>query len=619
MAEIDTGLGWAAKDTWLVRNANITIASIRSTVGAVKLPVATNNAELLDHGLLAAKWYSSSAQTDRYVYVGTREGDDVVAFCSEGFSGNIVCFGGTTNQSMVYTCIYEPATGNIWLSGSAVTDGSPINNLYRTDTSYITGISTMQPMSGVPYYPTPTEGYNSVSFVNADFTKTAAGYSVACLAKWKTPNGTPIMSPILISSVTEYTDMDQPAETSYNLAKLNILRNGIRYYMSFFDITDNPAITTVLPVFDMSGPDDPKLTLAMLFANIAMLDNAAILELNPPDPYGEEGGGSGEEGGDGDTDPEDDPVTEETLPVPSVAGLGFSTIYVPTAADLYSLASYLWGGNLDLDTFLKLFSNPMDSILGLSAVPVQLSGTYEPIYLGGQLLQGVTMPRYTGRTAIKVDMGTTTISERWGSYLDYDPYTELSVYLPFIGIKNVKADDLMGKTVSLMYNIDILSGACVAYLRPAGGSPLYEWAGQCAMQIPITGANWDNIFSTAISTAVTLGGAMVAPASAPMLSGSVASAAVQAVAAKPRIERSGAVTGVTGFLGQLRPYIIRTIPEAYIPNEQNKYIGYPSYISANLGSVAGYNEIASIHLENIPATGDELTELESILKGGVIF
>lgn len=47
--------------------------------------------------------------------------------------------------------------------------------------------------------------------------------------------------------------------------------------------------------------------------------------------------------------------------------------------------------------------------------------------------------------------------------------------------------------------------------------------------------------------------------------------------------------------------------------------GYPSYITAKLGDLEGYTEIDSIHLENIGATESELSEIESILKGGVIF
>ena len=608
----DTGLGWFARTSWLVQNA-ITLATLTEITGGVVVPYSTSSgAEVDANGLYVHTYEYAGGDVDQKAVCVT-SGANVVAGRAPSGNGYQLKFAGDVQNAVVeiwnldrrgggsaqrlqrITLGYQWRPGLWVFSGPTYSMGS--NERINTD---------------IPVFNTEYDFFNQVAVQQMTFSKVTPGYAVATLAKWKTSAGVTITTPVLISSNSEFTDMET------NMPKLNIMLMGLRFYMSFFDVIGKDYQTS-LQSFDKSGQDDNPLTLEQVFHLIASGYYASINVYNSPDPYSEEGGASGEEGGDGDSDPEDNPVEEETLPIPSVTGLGFSTVYVPTAADLSALAQYLWGGNLDLNNFLRLFANPMDSILGLSAVPVVLSGTYEPIYLGGQLLQGITMPRYSGRTAVKVDMGTATISKRWGSYLDYDPYTEFAVYLPFIGIKNIKADDIMDKTISLMYNIDILSGACVAYIRTSGGSVLYEWAGQCAMQIPITGANWDNIFSTAISTAVTLGGAMAAPASAPMLAGSVASAAVQAVAAKPRVERSGAVTGVTGFLGQLRPYIIRTIPEAYIPADQNKFIGYPAYINVDLSNVSGYNEVDSIHLENVTATGTELEEIESILKGGVIF
>lgn len=631
MAQIDTGMGWNAKDTYLIYSAaeigQLTEAPHWDLPGYTlqEVPVAQPIAiDVVNNGLDMATWTFNRATYHEYV-AANKPGVLVAKF----YSG--------VNSSPAKTIYYLPDSSyQVYYQETENAYYYPLAVWTNPDSTQVSGDTVYyyyQQLTGwrwdagsltinVPVFPYNSsltgcvaDGYpHIVPGSSTPIYKDIDGYAAACSAIWLTQNNVKITTPILISSESGYTDMTC-ATSGYNIAKLNILYKGIRFYMAFFDIVEK-SITSQLPLVDLTGLG--TLRLEQVFKLIAQETYANIQVTDAPDPYEEQTDPSGEDGGEGE-DPEDDPVDEETLPLPAVVGLGFSTIYVPTQTDLYNLAAYLWGGNLDLDNFLKLFANPMDSILGLSAVPVVLSGTPEPIYLGGQQLQGITMPRYTGRTAIKVDMGTVTIKERWGAYLDYDPYTELSIYVPFIGIKNIKADDVMGKTIRLMYNIDILSGACVAYLRIEGGSVMYEWAGQCAEQIPITGANWDNIFSTAIGTAATLGGALFAPASAPVLSGAVASAAVQAVAAKPRIERSGAMNGITGFLGQLRPYVIRTIPEAYIPNDQNKFIGYPSYVSVNLGELSGYNEVASIHLENIPATGDELSELESILKGGAIF
>ena len=610
MAQMDTGLGWSAEESYL-----LSVAGQFGSMGIIggdsypnqPIPKLQTPADLLASGFHVAEsnrfnqYVGSDPDHDILVAVTSYSDNSIAILYISSSSGATAYTTSGTSVSELHLDIYDSTTGLYYARAGASWGNNP-----RPTTLIVYA----------PVFSSERNALDAVQVSSTDIYKLNSGYAVACFATWYTPAGAQITSPVLISTERENVTLSLDGSTVSTQITETIQYLGRIFYMSY-DLSLEGAPSGIVPVIDLTqfgaayASKVFKLIANASFANIQ-------LTAAPPDPYEEEGDPSEEDGGGGE-DPEDEPVEEETLPIPAVVGLGFSTIYVPTQTDLANLAGYLWGGNLDLDNFLKLFANPMDSILGLSAVPLVLSGTYEPIYLGGQLLQGITMPRYTGRTAVKVDMGTVTIGERWGAYLDYDPYTELSIYLPFVGIKNIKADDVMKKTIHLMYDIDILSGACIAYIRPEDGSVLYEWSGQCAMQIPITGANWDNIFRTAINTAATLGGALFAPASAPVLGGAVASAASQAIAAKPRIERSGAVNGITGFLGQLRPYIIRTIPEAYIPNDQNKFIGYPSYVSVNLGQLTGYNEIASIHLENIPATGDELSELESILKGGAIF
>ena len=67
------------------------------------------------------------------------------------------------------------------------------------------------------------------------------------------------------------------------------------------------------------------------------------------------------------------------------------------------------------------------------------------------------------------------------------------------------------------------------------------------------------------------------------------------------------------------PYLILISPRQALPSKQNEFIGYPSLITVQLTELSGYTEVQSIHLENIPATQEELAEIESLLEGGVIF
>lgn len=334
-----------------------------------------------------------------------------------------------------------------------------------------------------------------------------------------------------------------------------------------------------------------------------------------PDPYGNGGGTSETGGGTGTFDGTSDNVDFPSLPTVSAVNTGFITLFNPSISQLNSLSSYMWSSAFDLNTFRKLFANPMDCILGLSIVPVAIpkGGTVDVTV--GNISTGVSMTKAETQY-VEVDCGTLNVEEYWGAYLDYDPYTKAELYLPYIGIHAISVDDIMNKPVHIKYHVDILSGACTAYVK-CGGSVLYTFIGQCSSSIPVTGNDWTNVINGVLSIAGAVG-SMVATggASAPMASNIIASTAVNGM--KPSIEKSGSMSGTGGMLAVQTPYLILTRPRQAVPSGQNQFMGYPSFITENLGSISGYTEIESIHLENIPATGQELSEIESLLKEGVI-
>lgn len=333
------------------------------------------------------------------------------------------------------------------------------------------------------------------------------------------------------------------------------------------------------------------------------------------DPF-EQGGESGTGGGTGDFDGTGDDIDIPGLPTLSAVDAGFITLFNPTIEQLQNLSNYMWSDAFDVATFQKLFADPMDAILGLSIVPVSVPSSGAKDVSIGNISTGVSM-QVAATQYIEVDCGTLNVNEFWGAYLDYDPYTKAELYLPYCGTHPLSVDDIMGKPVTVKYHVDILSGACTAFVK-CGGSVLYEFIGQCSSSIPITGNDWTNVINGAISIAGSIG-TMVATggSSAPMSVRDIASTVVNTM--KPSVEKSGAMGGTGGMLAVQTPYLILTRPRQALPREQNKFMGYPAFITENLGSISGYTEIESIHLENIPATEQELSEIESLLKGGVIF
>ena len=334
------------------------------------------------------------------------------------------------------------------------------------------------------------------------------------------------------------------------------------------------------------------------------------------DPFAE-GGNTSTGGGTGTFDGTGDIVDFPSLPTLSATDTGFITIFNPTLAQLNALARYMWANPLfDPSTWKKIFADPMDAILGLSIVPVAVPTSGTKAVTVGNITTDVSMDVASSQF-IELDCGSLDVLEYWGAYLDYEPYTKAEIYLPYIGFRPLSVDDIMGKTVSVKYHIDILSGACVAYVK-CGDSVLYSFIGQCSASIPITGNDWTNVINGVINIAGAIGSTVSSGgATAPTAITTIASTAINQL--KPSIQRSGSMSGTGGMLAVQTPYISLTRPRQALPELQNRYMGYPSFITEDLSRIEGYTEIEFIHLENVPATAGEISEIETLLKGGVIF
>lgn len=347
-----------------------------------------------------------------------------------------------------------------------------------------------------------------------------------------------------------------------------------------------------------------------------------ISSYTPPDPY--TGGGSSSSGGGGGTfgggntifGGASDSIGIPPLPTASASSAGFITLFNPSLSQLNNLANYMWSDLFSLETFKKIFADPMDCILGLSIVPVKPASAGTSVVKIGNVSTDVSMNK-TSSQYVAVDCGTIDVKEYWGAYLDYAPYTQCEIYLPYVGTKQISVDDVMNKAVRVVYHVDILSGACNAYVK-CGDSVLYTFVGQCSSSIPISGNDWTNVLNGAISVAGKIGLAMATGGATALMSGLGAASSIIS-SSKPTVERSGAMSSTGGLLGIQKPYLILTRPKQALPENQNKYTGYPSFITMKLSECTGYTEIDSIHLENMSCTDEEALEIENLLKSGVIF
>jgi len=350
------------------------------------------------------------------------------------------------------------------------------------------------------------------------------------------------------------------------------------------------------------------------------------VDVDISNPYGT-GGTSGTGGGDGTLGPggldDIDPAVIPGLPGISAADLGFITMYNPSVAQLKSLSSFMWSGAFDLATYKKLFSDPMQSIIGLAIVPVAPSTAGSKNVHFGSIDSGISMP-YLSTNFVQLDCGSVALEKYVGCFMDNDPYTKISIYLPFVGIRQLSADDVIGGSIHVVYNIDVLTGACACFIEHSTRGVLYSYNGSCITNVPLTSVN----FSGAIQNAVSAVGSMIgiaagvatgaAPITAMSAVGLMTSAANTALNSKPSVQRSGNLGGSAGILSIMKPYVIIERPALSVPSNIQHYAGQTSNITMSLGACRGFTMCEFVHIDGVSATSEEITEIESLLRTGVI-
>lgn len=291
------------------------------------------------------------------------------------------------------------------------------------------------------------------------------------------------------------------------------------------------------------------------------------------------------------------------------------SIYNPSQLELNQLGGWLWSSNF-VDQLLKVFSNPMDAIIGLHKVfanPI-ISGrsTIRVGYLDSGVESNLVANQYTS-----INCGYVDIQEYFGNVLDYDPYTKISLYLPFIGIVPLNVSEVMRSTITVTYHIDVLTGACLAEVniqRDSVGGILYTYSGNCAVQYPISSGSYMGIVSGIVGIAGSIVGTVATGgALAPMIAGSV----VSAMHMKTNVSHSGSLSGNSGAMGIKIPYIIITRPQTAMAEHFNEFQGYPSNYYVALGSCKGFVKVKSVHIDGINATDEEKNMIEELLKNGV--
>lgn len=305
-------------------------------------------------------------------------------------------------------------------------------------------------------------------------------------------------------------------------------------------------------------------------------------------------------------------------PVVSPTGSASSlwAIYNPTQAQLDAFGSWLWSSNL-VDQIKKLFNDPMQAIIGVHKVFVTPdTGSSENIKVG-YLDSGCPAAKVTGQYKT-VNCGTVNVREYFGNVFDYSPYTEVQLYLPFIGVVKLDTADVMRGSVTVIYHVDVITGACLAEVkvnRDGESAVLYQYSGSAIVTYPVSSGSYASAVAGVLSLAAGVAGTIATGgAAAPaLIGGAVGLSHIHA-----NVQHSGSFSGSPGAMGGKKPYLIISRPQTSQPAEFEKYEGKPASKAVKLVNCSGFVKVKSINIDAVPATYGELDQIVSLLKTGVI-
>lgn len=340
------------------------------------------------------------------------------------------------------------------------------------------------------------------------------------------------------------------------------------------------------------------------------------------------------------------------IPTPASAGrVNFNSIYALTGRQVNELLTY-FNTSTFIDDIKLLFNTPIDNVISLRVFPFDIkanTSAVTPIEDTNIIIGNVDthIKGYSMDTqSIKIlNVGYFVFPKMYSNFLDYAPYTSIEIFLPYIGFINIDPQLVLDKMTYIDYVADIATGKCTAFISVADketpdnkeiimtcdgtiGHELQIGGGQGAeiarnmlkLGVGVTAGVITAVATSGASAAVQAGEAGVKAASVSAGVSILGSTAINAITAgQVHITKGGACQPTISAYAPQTPYAIITRPKIAVPLTYNYFYGKPSGKSAILSNLTGFTIVDSIHMEGLTtATSDEVTEIETLLKQGVI-
>lgn len=331
----------------------------------------------------------------------------------------------------------------------------------------------------------------------------------------------------------------------------------------------------------------------------------------------------------------------------------FCNTYVMDSAALSEVANAFYTDDPsileNIEKGLKLFgANPYEAIIGLSAFPFDVTtmvGTsgQQYIYFGSyQKTLSNTVYKVVNRASHYINAGNVFLAPIFKNFRDFEPWTELHVYLPFCGWQKLDIASYIGKNVNIRYYVDIMTRSGVVVLVADGTMVDYFTTGEIGVELPVTGQNLSRYANDTLNALLQAGGGTVGGAVSGAMLGSAIPGVGTAVGAgmgallgggfglakgtfdmsqkgKPK-DHNMTKGNFSGGCGCYMPQYVMfrfTVHDVIEPENLNSLYGKPSSYGGRLGNLSGFTKVDTIKMNTSGMSDNNITEVVNLVKEGI--
>lgn len=308
--------------------------------------------------------------------------------------------------------------------------------------------------------------------------------------------------------------------------------------------------------------------------------------------------------------------------------------YLCTWGDINLFTGKLVDGTITGFDITGLFQDNNDYVVSITYFPIKISN-FVTTQTGTQtIVLGKNDTPITGKTITKqtsyYNLGSFTITRRYNNYLDYAPYTQFTLYVPYF--EKITIDPKLAYssvTINVYMSVDLLTGKATLYV--VGGDIIIETkTAQLGITIPLGKTNEQeqtrNNILQGIGLISSIGSLVYGGTSGNALAlvgGLALATKTTTTMIQNNIDKLNGYTGMQGSRdGLCVDKTCRLIAEyPRIVSEPNvNLVGKPCMKNLSLTSVSGFTRVQVIHFDpkNAKIYQDEIQEIVSLLKEGVI-